>query len=54
MKGTKEERHWKEVTPEMMSDQERVGEEYVRHPPPFHQMLANSLRSLIYVWLKKE
>ena len=35
VKGPKEERHWKEVTPEMTSDEERVGDKYVRHPPSF-------------------
>ena len=35
VKVPKEERHWKEVTPEMMSDEERVGDKYVRHPPSF-------------------
>ena len=35
VKGPKEERLWKEITPEMMSDKERVGDKYVRHPPSF-------------------
>ena len=35
VKGPKEERNWKEVTPEMKSDEERVGDKYVCHPPSF-------------------
>ena len=31
----KEQFHWKDVTADMMSDEERVGDIYVRHPPSY-------------------
>ena len=33
IKSAKEAKQWQLITPEMMSDEELVGEEYTRHPP---------------------
>ena len=33
MRHGKEQSHWKDVTADMMSDEERVGDIYVRHLP---------------------
>ena len=33
VKNPKEAKHWEMITPDMMSDEELVGEVYIRHPP---------------------
>ena len=33
--GSKETKHWSEVTPSMMSDEEEQGDTYIRHPPRY-------------------
>lgn len=35
MRPGKEQSYWKDVTADMMSDEERVGDIYVRHPPSY-------------------
>ena len=35
VKGSKEAKYWSDITPEMMSDEDRVEDKYVRHPPSF-------------------
>ena len=31
----KEASYWSQVTPDMMSDEERIGDKYIRHPPSY-------------------
>ena len=33
MTSAKEKKYWAEVTADMMSDEENVGNKYIRHPP---------------------
>ena len=40
LKGSKEEQYWKDFTPDMMSEEERVGDKYVRHPPSYRSEKA--------------
>ena len=47
MKKGKEEDHWKHVTPDMMSDEEKSGSSYVRHQPLYRSDQLNTfLRKL--------
>lgn len=41
LKGSKEEQYWKDFTPDMMSEEERVGDKYVRHPPSYRSKKAS-------------
>ena len=36
MRVSKESSYWKDITAEMMSDKERVGDIYLRHRPSYH------------------
>ena len=42
LKDGKEAELWSEVSPEMMSDEEREGEGYVRHQPHYRSLSLNS------------
>ena len=37
----KERKYWGEVTPDMMSDEEKVGDKYIRHPPSYRSDRLN-------------
>ena len=39
--SVKERRYWAEVTADMMSDEEKVGDKYVRHPPSYRSERLN-------------
>ena len=41
VRGSKEQKYWKDITVEMMSDEERVGEKWVRHRPSYRSDLFN-------------
>ena len=47
IRSAKEVEHWKELTADMMSDEELVGEKYIRHPPSYRlQTLINFIGKL--------
>ena len=35
LRGDRERKFWSDVTPEMMSDEERVADKWIRHPPSY-------------------
>lgn len=41
IKSAKEAKQWQLITPEMMSDEELVGDEYIRHPPSYRSVKLN-------------
>ena len=41
VKNAKEKKLWQDVTPDMMSDEEKIGEKYVRHQPSYRSDSLN-------------
>lgn len=41
VRGAKERKYWNDVTVDMMSDEERAGEKWVRHRPSYRSELFN-------------